>query len=85
MNPQTDFDSGILYARLSFLTGFISIFDWAGILNVYNESPTPELADMNAAKSDWNAVGNDIRSAMRKLDEEITRKQISISTTTHLR
>jgi len=69
MNPQTDFDFGVLYARPTFLTGFIGIFDLAGILNIYNESPTPELADMNAAKSDWNAVGNDIRSAMKKLDE----------------
>jgi len=61
MNPQTDFDFGILYARPSFLTGFISIFDWAGILNVYNESLTAERADINAARNDWISVGKDIR------------------------
>ena len=69
MNPQTDFDFGVLYARPSFLTGFISIFDWTGILNIYNESPTPEQADINAARNDWNSVGKDIRSAMKKLQE----------------
>ncbi|MCI0698520.1 hypothetical protein L0337_41790 [candidate division KSB1 bacterium] len=69
MNFQTDNDFGILYARPSFLTGFISILDWTGVLNIYNESPTAEIADFVAAKNDWIVVGKDIRSALNKLRE----------------
>jgi hypothetical protein len=69
MNSQVDHDFGILYARPSFLTGFISIFDWTGILNTYNESPTPEMADIVATRSDWISVGKDIQSAMNRLRE----------------
>jgi len=69
MNAQVNYDIGILYARPSFLTGFISILDWAGFLNVYNESPTAEIADMVAIKNDWIFVGKDIRSAMNEFQE----------------
>ncbi len=71
MNAQLNYDFGILYARPSFLTGFISILDWAGALNVYNESPTAEIADLVATKNDWSFVGKDIRSAMNELRETV--------------
>ena len=32
---------------------------------VYNDSPTIEEADSRALSSDWQAVGNDIRNAMK--------------------
>ncbi len=69
MNFQTDNDFGILYARPSFLTGFISILDWTGVLNMYNESPTAEIADFVATRNDWIFVGKDIQCAMKKLRE----------------
>jgi len=70
MNSQLDYDFGVLYARPSFLTGFISILDWAGIINTYNESPTAEIADMGAIGNDWIFVGKDIRAAMDKLQAD---------------
>jgi hypothetical protein len=69
MNTQVNYDFGILYARPSFLTGFISILDWTGVLNIYNESPTAEIADMIAIRNDWISIGKDIRSAMMKFQE----------------
>lgn len=36
------------------------------------EGLKPEDADADALRSDWEAVGNDIRSATRKFQESIT-------------
>jgi len=69
MNSQLDYDFGILYARPSFLTGFISILDWSGVLNIYNDSPDAETADAVAIRNDWDFVGRDIRSAMHEFQE----------------
>ena len=70
MKFQIDHDFGLLYARPSFRVGFISLLDWAGTLNVYNESATEERADSLATKSDWMFVGKDIRTAIKKLQDQ---------------
>ena len=65
----------IIYARPSFLEGMARIFDMGGTLNEYDfgsnpdgsESPKPAdgaKADMEALRSDWRTVGDDMRSAM---------------------
>lgn len=69
MNSQLDNDFGLLYARPSFLAGFISILDWTGILNIYNDSPDAATADAVAIRSDWDFVGRDIRSAIHEFQE----------------
>jgi len=56
--------SGILFARPSFLEGFARIFDLGGTLNQYSESRSPQEADIRAIRSDWSAVGDDLRAAM---------------------
>lgn len=57
--------STILFARPSFLEGVARIMDFGNTLSVYNNSPTPEMADYLAIMADWNAVGEDMKKAMQ--------------------
>lgn len=59
-----------LFARPSFLGGVAALVDFGNTLFVYNESVTPEQADYFAVKSDWVAVGNDLRRAIRELEAD---------------
>ena len=61
----------LLYARPSFLEGAARILDFGGTLNVYNRSVTPEEADLVALRSDWEALGQDLRVAISTVAEEI--------------
>jgi len=38
---------------------------------------SPREADARALESDWRAVGNDLRWAMSKVDEEIAQSKIN--------
>jgi hypothetical protein len=60
-----------LFARPSFLEGVARIFDFSGSLNKYNVSRTPAEADRVALANDWKAVGEDMRSAMMQMEQEI--------------
>ena len=62
--------STFLFARPSFLEGVARVLDIGGTLNVYNASPTPELADYLAVYSDWLAAGADITDAMIQFARE---------------
>jgi hypothetical protein len=53
-----------LVAEPSFIEGVSRIFDFAGNLSVYNESDTPEEADLQALRADWEALAGDMRSAV---------------------
>ena len=53
--------SFFLFALPRFLTGFASLLDIGATLTHYNEFSTPEEADARAIKSDWAAIGNDLR------------------------
>ena len=66
---------GIIYARPSFIEGMARIFDMGGTLNEYDFGPAPDgaespkladgsKADMEALRSDWRKVGDDMRSVM---------------------
>ena len=57
-----------LFARPSFWGGTAALMDFGNTLFVYNESPTPRQADYFAIKSDWVAVGNHLRHAIRELE-----------------
>lgn len=54
-----------LFAMPSFITGIARILDPFGTLNTYNTSSSGEEADYDALRSDWKAVGDDIRYAIR--------------------
>ena len=56
--------TGILFARPSFLEGVGRIIDFGASLNIYNESQSTALADLNAITSDWASVGDSLRSAL---------------------
>lgn len=53
-----------LFARPSFVGGTASILDFGNTLFVYNDSPTPEIADYVAMRNDWVIVGDDLRLAV---------------------
>ena len=60
--------SYILFARPSFWGGTAALVDFGNTLFEYNVSLTPGQADYFATKSDWAAVGNDLRRAIRELE-----------------
>lgn len=57
-----------LFAQPSFIEGMGRVLDLGSNLQNYNQSPTSEEADYNALLSDWLAVGDDIRSAIKKYE-----------------
>jgi hypothetical protein len=67
MNQYSD----LLFARPSFLKGIARIFDVRGELDQYNTSPSDELADCRALRSDWRAVGDDLQEAMNSFKTDL--------------
>jgi hypothetical protein len=59
-----------LFARESLIGGMARALDLGDCLTVYNESLTPEMADTLAARADWEAVGDDLRTAIRHFAED---------------
>lgn len=59
-----------LYAKPSFIGGAAYIMDLGNTLLVFNESVSPEQADYFAIKSDWIAIGDDLRNAILQTAEE---------------
>ena len=64
-------DSDFLFARPSFLEGAARVLDVDCTLQEYNKSATPEEADALALFKDFQAAGNDIRSAMGEFDKTL--------------
>jgi len=62
--------SDILYAPPSFVEGMARIFDFSDVLTEYNTSPTPRQANAAALRSDWRAVGEDMRAAISRVAEQ---------------
>lgn len=61
--------TGILFPRPSFAEGAGRIFDFANALSIYNYSRSPGKADLKAIWSDWQAVGDDLGSALSQAPE----------------
>ncbi len=57
-----------LFADPSLLDGYGRMADFLGVLNDYNFSPTPEIADAKAMYADWYSVGLDMYRVIRKTD-----------------
>ncbi|HUC01946.1 MAG TPA: hypothetical protein VMA75_03500 [Candidatus Paceibacterota bacterium] len=53
-----------LFDEPTFLKGFTSLFDFREIIDLYHTDKTTKEADLNSLKSDWKAVGDDLRSAI---------------------
>ncbi len=57
---RTDF----LFPKRSFWTGFSSVFNVFGDSDKFNTSKSGEEADLKALMSDWEMVGEDIRTSI---------------------
>lgn len=58
--------TGRLFAKPSFLTGLSVVLDIGSTFNQYNEDKTGSEADIEALRSDWYSVGDDIACAMQQ-------------------
>lgn len=67
----------------NFLHGIRQAYDFFGISGasykkIYGHYSSPEEADFYALRSDWQAVGDDIRLAMEKVRCEQKQQQIAL-------
>lgn len=60
-----------LFHRTSFLDGIGSIINIFGNYFDFNFSNTGEEADKKAIENDWEVVGDDIRKAVQKMNDEL--------------
>lgn len=60
-----------LFARPSFILGVASILDFGNTLTEYNYAIDGDQADYLALRSDWYAIGQDLRAAIRALGKEL--------------
>jgi hypothetical protein len=60
---MTDF----LFAMPSFVRGMGRVIDLGDTMTQYNNSSTPEEADVRALCSDWSIVGAEIRDSANSL------------------
>lgn len=61
--------SDFLVASPSLGSGAARLFDFYGLYDEYNISPTEAQADAMAAFSDWLIVGQDVIGAMEQVEE----------------
>ena len=71
--------SSILFASPSIVEVAARILDFGDTLTEYNRSPTPEEADANAIRADWNAVIDDLARAFREVEEKVAPKQLELA------
>ena len=72
--PSTTTD--FLFARPSFLYAFSRLLDLGALLDVYNEQPTPELADWLGLRNDWRVIGEDLRAVYKTAIEQAIKEQL---------
>ncbi len=70
---ETLTETEFLFARPRVWYGASRLLDLAALLDTYNISPTPEIADELALYCDWYMVGEDFRSAIGKFLQEQSR------------
>lgn len=71
MTNQATLYSTFLFATPSWIEGMARLADVAGKLNQYNDSSSGTAADIRALRADWEALGEDIRAAMRQVDPNL--------------
>jgi hypothetical protein len=60
--------SDFLIPPKNFWTGFSSVFNLFAVGKKFNASKSPAEADLKALKSDWEMVGEDFITSLRKLN-----------------
>lgn len=63
-------DTCFLFADSNFITGVATALDLGGTLIIYNNSRTPEEADIRAIASDWIVTGKDIALGIKRFEQE---------------
>jgi hypothetical protein len=61
--------SDFLVASPSLLSGGARLFDFYGLYDEYNISPSEAQADAMATFADWLVVGQDIQGALEQVEE----------------
>ena len=56
-----------LFAQPSFLSGVARLFDFWGLYDLYNVSPSTAEADARALYADWNIVGQELIAATERV------------------
>jgi len=74
MDSYSDF----LFASSSYITGIARLLDLFGVLDDYNVSATPELADARALFADWRTVGKDLARGLDLAAKEMEAIQPSL-------
>ncbi len=59
-----------LFAMPSVWSGAARVFDLFGVFDMYNDSPSDDLADARALYSDWRITGQDLAGAMMVVERE---------------
>jgi hypothetical protein len=67
---NTHFRTAFLLPKNNFLVGMGSVLNIRGSYFKYSTSKSAQAADKKAIASDWGIVGQDIKSAARKLHSE---------------
>lgn len=64
-----------LFHRTSFLDGIGSVINISGNFFDFNYSNSGEEADREAIENDWGVVGDEIRKAAKKRNDELLQLQ----------
>lgn len=64
MNDVISSRTSYLYARPRALHGLARVFDFMGVYDSYNTSPSPQEADILAVFQDWLAVEEDAQRVL---------------------
>jgi hypothetical protein len=63
-----------LFAKPSFVEGISRILDLGNTLQKYNTSENEIEADARALKSDWEVIGNDLKSSIKTYEQATVTK-----------
>ena len=58
--------AALLFAKPSFLEGAARTLDMGSTFTQYNTMPSSEQADVVSLRSDWQAVGEDLKQTMAR-------------------
>lgn len=70
------YKTDILFSRTNTVIGMGSVFNLAGRYFEFSNFRLGQKSDYLALRSDWEMVGNDIRSIIRKNPKQNTKKKI---------
>lgn len=70
---KNTYASSRLFAEPSFFEGMSRVLDLGATLQDYNISETEQEADIRALKSDWRAVGEDLKFSIKNYEQGLAK------------